>query len=64
MWKRKWGGICENEANFAMFVTTGCRAVKQVFPKAKVIVHLQEGDNNDLYRWIFDMLKKTMQNTM
>lgn len=47
-----------------MFVTTGCRAVKQVFPKAKVIVHLQEGDNNDLYRWIFDMLEKTMQNTM
>lgn len=48
----------KNEANFAMFVTTGCRAVKQVFPKAKVIVHLQEGDNNDLYRWIFDMLEK------
>ena len=48
----------KNEANFALFVTTGCKAVKQVFPNAKVIVHLQEGDNNDLYRWIFDMLEK------
>ncbi|MDO4164269.1 MAG: glycosyl hydrolase 53 family protein [Bacteroides sp.] len=47
----------ENTANFAAFITTGCQAVKEVFPNAKVIVHLQEGNNNDLYRWIFDILK-------
>lgn len=33
-------------------------AVKEVFPNAKVIVHLQGGDDNNLYRWIFDVLKE------
>ena len=55
---KKEGGLvyAKNEANFALFITTGCKAAKQVFPDAKVIVHLQEGNNNDLFRWIFDML--------
>ena len=47
----------QNEVNFASFVTTGCQAVKDIFPDAKVIVHLQEGNNNSLYRWIFDTLE-------
>ncbi len=46
-----------NQANFATFITTGCRAVKEVFPDAKVIVHLQSGNDNDMYRWIFDLLQ-------
>lgn len=48
----------KNITNFADFITTGCAAVKDVFPDAKVIVHLQEGDDNALYRWIFDILKE------
>jgi len=47
-----------NEANFAAFVTAGCDAAKDVFPDAKVIVHLQNGHDRDLYIWIFDMLQK------
>ncbi len=47
-----------NTDNFADFITTGCRAVKQVCPDTKVIVHLQEGENNDLYRWLFDILEE------
>ena len=48
----------ENKKNFSDFITTGCVAVKEVFPNAKVIVHLQGGDDNNLYRWIFDVLKE------
>ena len=47
-----------NTANFANFVTTGSRAAKEVFPDTKVIVHLQSGDDNDLYHWIFDLLEE------
>ncbi len=47
-----------NPANFASFITTGCRAVKEVFPETKVIVHIQSGDDNSLFRWIFDMLQQ------
>jgi arabinogalactan endo-1,4-beta-galactosidase len=32
-------------------------AAKAVFPETKVIVHLQNGQNNSLYRWVFDGLK-------
>ena len=44
-------------ANYAALTTAGYNAVKSVFPKAKVIVHLSNGYNNSLYRWIFDGLK-------
>lgn len=45
-----------NTANFAAFITTGCNAVKSVFPDAMVIVHVQDGEDNDLFRWIFNLL--------
>ena len=38
-----------NPANFAAFITTGCRAVKQVCPNAKVVVHIQSGNDNALF---------------
>lgn len=47
-----------NPANFAAFITTGCRAVKQVCPNAKVVVHIQSGNDNALFRWVFDMLEE------
>ncbi len=47
----------KNETNFAMFIATGAKAVKKVFPSAKVIVHLHGGNDNAMYRWIFDILK-------
>ena len=46
-----------NTVNFAAFIQTGSRAVKEVFPEAKVIVHLQSGDDNGLFRWLFDILR-------
>ncbi len=47
----------DNMKNYADLNNAGYDAVKAVFPNAKVIVHIQEGDNNSLFRWIFDGLK-------
>lgn len=46
-----------NMANYAALNNAGYDAVKSIFPDAKVIVHVQEGDKNGLFRWIFDGLK-------
>ncbi|MBI3137679.1 MAG: glycosyl hydrolase 53 family protein [Sphingobacteriales bacterium] len=41
---------------FASLVKQGYNAVKAVDPSIKVIVHLSNGYDNNLYRWIFDGL--------
>lgn len=46
-----------NMANFASLVNAGYDAVKSVFPTAKVIVHISNGYDNSLFRWMFDGLK-------
>ena len=47
-----------NWANLGSFITTGYNAVKEVFPDAIVIVHLDNGYDQGLYTWFFDELKK------
>ena len=47
-----------NWANLGSFITTGYHAVKEVFPDAVVIVHLDNGYDQGLYTWFFDELKK------
>jgi arabinogalactan endo-1,4-beta-galactosidase len=44
-------------SNFAGLITSGYNATKSVFPSAKVIVHLSNGYDNSLFRWMFDGLK-------
>ena len=44
-------------ANFAQLVNAGYDAVKSIFPSAKVIVHVSNGYDNTLFRWLFDGLK-------
>lgn len=51
------GKASESMENYAKLNNAGYDAVKEVFPDAKVIVHLQEGDKNGLFRWLFDGLK-------
>ncbi len=51
------GRASKNMKNYAELTTTGYNAVKSVFPTTKVIVHLQNGYDNNLYQWIFDGLK-------
>jgi arabinogalactan endo-1,4-beta-galactosidase len=48
----------KNENNFAEFIKTSYDAAKSVFPNTKVIVHIDNGYDNGLYRWFFDELKK------
>lgn len=43
-------------SSFAELVTAGYDAVKTVFPSAKVIVHLDNGYDLSLYKWMFDGL--------
>lgn len=51
------GKASDNMAQYAALNNVGYDAVKSVFSNAKVIVHLQEGNKNDLFRWLFDGLK-------
>ena len=44
-------------ANYAKLNNSGYDAVKAVFPEAKVIIHLHNGYDNGLFRWMFDGLK-------
>lgn len=51
------GKASTNMANFTQLVNAGYDAVKAVFPSAKVIVHVSNGHDNTLFRWLFDGLK-------
>lgn len=39
-------------ANFAQLVTAGYDAVKTIYPEAKVIVHIDQGNNPNRYIWL------------
>jgi arabinogalactan endo-1,4-beta-galactosidase len=51
------GKASTSMSNFAQLVNAGYDAVKAVFASAKVIVHLSNGYDNSLFRWLFDGLK-------
>ena len=51
------GRASKNMANFAALVAAGYNAVKSVSSNTKVIVHLSNGYDNSLFRWMFDGLK-------
>lgn len=44
-------------ANFAALVQSGSKAAHTVFPSTLVVVHISNGWDNSLFRWIFDGLK-------
>jgi arabinogalactan endo-1,4-beta-galactosidase len=51
------GKASTNMANFATLINSGYDAVKFVSPTSKVIVHVSNGWDNALFRWLFDGLK-------
>ena len=51
------GKASVNMRNFAWMINSGYDAVKAIFPQTKVIVHLSNGHDNSLFRWMFDGLK-------
>ncbi len=52
------GKASVNMKNFAWFINCGYDAVKAVSSSTKVIVHMANGDNNTIYRWLFDGITK------
>lgn len=50
-------GSLDNGSNYAELTNAGYDAVKEVFPEAVVIVHIDGGDNLALYTRIFDYMK-------
>lgn len=46
-----------NFKNYAQLCNSGYEAVKAVYPHAKVIIHLNDGANSELYRWFFNGLE-------
>lgn len=51
------GKASTNMKNFAQLINAGYTAVKAVDPSIKVIVHISNGWDNSLFRWIFDGLR-------
>lgn len=51
------GRFEENPENYAILTKAGCEAVKEVYPEAKTIIHLDDGFNQWLYDTVFDSLK-------
>lgn len=51
------GEASTNMANFALLINAGYNAVKSVSDSSKVIVHISNGYDNSLFRWMFDGLK-------
>jgi arabinogalactan endo-1,4-beta-galactosidase len=51
------GRASTNMAHFASLVTAGYQAVKSVNDSVQVIVHISNGYDNTLFRWVFDGLK-------
>ena len=49
-------GSTDHPAQLAQLITKGYEAVKAVSPNSKVIVHLDRGNDNLLYRTFFDQL--------
>ena len=50
------GRASTNMKNFSLLINKGYDAVKSVFANAKVIVHISNGYDNSLFRWMFDGL--------
>ena len=51
------GRASKNAANFAAYELAGYNAVKAVYPQAKVVVHIDQGNNLGRFTWIFNQLK-------
>lgn len=56
------GKASTNMANFSGLINAGYSAVKQVFPDCKVVVHVSNGYDNSLFRYLFDGLTSNHTN--
>src|SRR5579875_1842670 len=56
------GRASTSMSNFASLINAGYNAVKSVDTSIKVIVHISNGYDNNLFRWMFDGLKSNNAN--
>ncbi len=56
------GRASSSMSNFARLINAGFNAVKSVDTTIKVIVHISNGYDNSLFRWVFDGLKANAAN--
>lgn len=45
--------------NFSKYFNAGASAVRQVYPSAKVILHMSNAWNSDALKWFFDLMKSS-----
>lgn len=57
LWPEGEASSAAGMKNYARFVASGYDAVKQVFPRALVIVHVDNCHDNQQFRWNFDGLR-------
>ena len=50
-------GSSKNWPQLAQLINKGYEAIKAVSPQSKVILHIDQGNNNDRFRWWFDNAK-------
>lgn len=50
------GRASRNMGQLASLVKSGCAAAKEIFPQTKIIIHVSNGYDNGLFRWLFDGL--------
>jgi len=50
-------GSTDNWAQLAQLINKGYDAIKAVSPTSKVILHVDQGNNNERFRWWFDAAK-------
>lgn len=50
-------GSTDNWAQLAQLINKGYDAIKSVSPTSKVILHVDQGNNNERFRWWFDAAK-------
>ena len=51
------GAMSKDNTNFAKMVNAGSKAVKEVYPNAKTIVHLANGQSWDKLSWALNIMK-------
>jgi len=51
------GRASKSMSNFAALLNAGSKAVREISPSSKIIVHISNGYDNAMFRWMFDGLK-------
>ncbi|HCW08484.1 MAG TPA: arabinogalactan endo-1,4-beta-galactosidase [Cytophagales bacterium] len=56
------GRASKSMSNFSKLINAGYAAIKEASPSSLVIVHIDNGYDNNLYHWVFDGLKENQTN--